>query len=149
MPVVTCVAFHQPWASLVAHGLKRVKLFNSTMRHRGPLGVYACRKVWPQTRLALNDPDVAAGLAGIGLKPDAFGLHGLHPDTPHGVVIGTVDLVDIVRADAATPRQRAELARYGDYSKGEWLWLLANARPLATPVRCKANKRPFPVDLPS
>jgi hypothetical protein len=66
------LSIHQPWASLIVHGIKTVENRKWRTNHRGPLLIHAGRK------LGRDNPHP-------GVQADDYGL------------IGSVELVDCVR----------------------------------------------------
>lgn len=123
------------WADAVIFGPKRVENRSWKTEYRGPLAIQAgaTRKGEPAARKLLLK---------AGYNP---------PDDPAtGVILGLVDLVDVVAYD----RQQAEL--FADFfdehglrkdvlAVGPWCWILANPRPLAKPVPCRGRQRLFTV----
>lgn len=72
------LSIHQPWADLIIQGKKTLELRNWTVKHRGPLAIHASQTI-----------DESACRAN-GIDP-----HHLSA----GVVIGIVELVDIIPLD--------------------------------------------------
>ncbi|WP_250572668.1 ASCH domain-containing protein [Nonomuraea sediminis] len=96
----------QPWAALLVAGIKDVENRSWPTPYRGRLLIHA------------------------GLKTDAEGFElmerlGVTLDGPllHGVIVGSVDLVDI-RDDSASPWA----------APGAHHWLLADAQPAVSPM---------------
>lgn len=92
----------QPWASLIIEGTKDVECRSWSHAHRGPLLIHSGQRI---DRDALE--------AGIG-----------RPGLPTGVILGVVDLVDIV-AEHHSKWAEPGYSRY---------FVLENPRPLAEPV---------------
>ena len=104
------LSIRQPWAHLIACGIKQVENRSRRTTHRGPLLIHASLR---------EDPggDQLAQKLGIEL-PD---------ELPRGGIVGSVDVVDVVN-DAPGPWA----------IEGQWHWCLARARELPfTPVRGK------------
>ena len=99
----------QPWASLIVGGGKDIE--NRTWRtsYRGKLAVHA-----------------GMGVDQDGMQQQAHLLEGM--DLPHGVVLGTVEVVDCVRGSVSPWAET-------DY----WHWVLATPEPLAAPVPAKGK----------
>ncbi len=116
----------QPWATLLATGEKRLETRSWQTRYRGPLAIHAAAAFpLPARRLCADEP-----LAG------ALGRHGyLGPgDLPRGVVLATCRLVAIRRVASATDVPQGDEARFGDFSIGRFVWVVADVRPLARPL---------------
>lgn len=96
----------QPWASLIVHGGKDVENRSWTTRYRGPIAIHAAARhvkgLEPLLWKAARRPTGKA---------------------PNSVVLGLVDLVDVVRGHPSAWAQ-----------DGCWHWVLANPRPLVTPI---------------
>jgi hypothetical protein len=106
----------QPWASLIASGVKRIENRTWTTRYRGPVAIHASLGREPKA------PDmVAASLRAVGIEATAaecdlrFGLSDR--TLPAGVIVGVVDLVDVVPA-AEVP------AADGAWVIGPYCWIL-------------------------
>jgi len=103
-------------------GIKRVENRTWRTHHRGRIAIHAGRN---RTR----DADARETLAAIGVEvPD---------DVPRGLLLGTVELVDVVEL-AAIDRQRT----LGDIASGEHPELLSD--PLATGPFCWVLTDPEP-----
>lgn len=144
-----CISVHQPWASLIAHGLKGAKAAPCRIRHRGLVGIHACRTRGGQTRDALMDEDLRAGMALAGIPHDPLSPEGFSVGTPFGVVVGTAELYGCVAVGDAEPEVLEDLRRYGDYGPGSHVWLFRDARPLAEPYPARGNIVPWREDLPA
>lgn len=99
------IVLRSPWAPLVASGRKTVELRTWSTRYRGPLLIVAGKGV--------DRADVAK-----------WG----HADSPRGVALCVVDLVDVRPATTAD-----EHAACGPIVAGEFAWIVANPRAV-TPV---------------
>jgi hypothetical protein len=109
-PVLT---IRQPWASAVLHAGKDVENRTWATEYRGRLWIHA-------------------GLAKGRAEPDAWAeAHGLwlpEERLPRGVIIGSVQLVDIVQ-DADSPWALAD----------HYHWVLRRPRVLVRPVKWKGS----------
>jgi len=131
------ITLHPVWAWAVIHGPKRVENRTWATRHRGPLLIHA------GGGNARADAEARAILEGLGVAvPDDDAL-------PRGVLLGTVELVDVVRLD----RRQGELFDLQSaipdpqsLATGPVCWILAGPRPLARPVPCRGRRRLFRVE---
>ena len=97
----------QPWAELIALGVKKIENRTWPTTHRGPLAIHAGR-----TTL---DVDTIAELQNAGITIPA--------DLAYGAVVAVVTVTDCIRLADLPP----DLA--GDpFAFGSWCWLLADAR---------------------
>lgn len=107
----------QPFAYLIAAGIKRIENRTWPTSHRGALAIHAGRS--PPDADALDD------LGRLGF-PIPAGL-------TYGAIVAVVELLDCV-ALANLPRDLA-----GDpFAGGPWCWILADARPVG-PIPCKGK----------
>jgi hypothetical protein len=128
------LSLHQPWASLVVDGHKRIETRSWSTPYRGPLAIHASKA------MTQDGWDLTAELAAGGIAFDA---------TERGAIIGMVDLVDVVRV--MPPRgdgphrgwhhdshrtgipigMRWDLTEFeqsvGDFTPGRFAWLLMSA----------------------
>lgn len=109
----------QPWASLIVAGLKRVENRTWRTNYRGSLVIHAAARV---------DPDAPAVLESAGIDPQAW------QDAPRGVLLGMVDLIDVIDLAAAGALAHDPLV-YGPYC-----WILANPRPLSRPIPARGHR---------
>ena len=112
----------QPWASLVAHELKKVETRGWEMRYRGPLAIHATAKPEPAVIRYLQMPRT---FGHVGVILDALAEIGVRNwlDLPFGQVLCTVDVVDCKSTDlAAAELDEREIAfgnRYPREDAGE------------------------------
>lgn len=137
----------QPWATLIAHGAKRIETRSWATSYRGPLAIHASKNLpgWVGD-IVRSEPQFANALG------DLFDPHGrVLGDLPRGCIIAIAELVSVKRIaeDSAgwgwrgpdgrvygyhlTDQERA----FGDYTPGRYAWLLADVRPLDAPVPAK------------
>jgi len=95
------LTIRQPWTSLILSGQKDVENRSWKTSYRGPILIHAA---------AATDRDAIK--AGIG-----------NPDSPTGVILGVVTLVDIV-TDSDSPWAE----------EGQFHWILADPKPFAEPI---------------
>lgn len=137
------ISLTQPFASLVAAGLKHVETRSWTTAYRGPLAIHAS-KAFPKWARELCHTEPFTALLGT--------LVGDLTQLPLGALVAVTRLVDVqpmtfhnlIEEQAfswITPdreqrtywldyRERA----FGDYQIGRFAWLLADTRALVQPV---------------
>src|ERR1035438_4171252 len=124
----------QPWATLVAIGVKRIETRSWYTHYRGPLAIHAAKGFpnWARAQ-CLFEPFVSA------LRPHCATLG----DIPRGVVLATCNLVgcrEIIHSVHPSlpegeyivdggPHGRIipppmPALEFGDYSDGRWAWIL-------------------------
>lgn len=127
------ISLWQPYASLVAHGLKRIETRSWSTSYRGPVLIHAARRyevdvyhtLWqrfPEVRDAwLGEPPRGALVAVARLadvRPMAWG--------------GRPRPADALVIDDQTRLERA----VGDWQPGRYGWVLEDVRPLDRPIPC-------------
>jgi hypothetical protein len=139
----------QPWATLVAIGAKRIETRSWSTSYRGPLLIHAAAGLGPVggfkglVRQCRYDPFKSvlrdAGAAGL--------ISEYIDDYPRGAIVAVAELCycQPMPDDGSigwnfngnewviTDQERA----FGDYTPGRFAWLLADVRPLATPIPAK------------
>jgi len=145
MPALT---LHQPWASLLALGVKPFET-----RSWSPLERYAVRQGFVGQRIAIHAgikriPDaeykevMKAALASYGAsRREASILASVMVDPPYGAVLATGTLIGAHQVVSVTDDGpvldngraiRDDLL--GDYSESRWCWEFGDVRPLDEPV---------------
>ncbi len=141
----------QPWATLIAHGLKRIETRSWETRYRGPLLIHAARKWTRELKSLCHREPFRTALTAIGYdSPDLM---------PFGAIVAVAELVDC-RPTSKPPRAgvpcdlldipgaahllddaRRWVERldereraFGDFSPGRYGWSLSNVRRLARPL---------------
>lgn len=155
----------QPWASLIALGVKTIETRSWSTSYRGPLAIHAAKGNCQAGQIGEFDveKDNPRGTA------PAFLLRG-PIDWPYrlplGEVVATCRLVDCVRTeriwwepdrfevkgryvewsryaglpDRCDARVAEEQRPYGDYSPGRWAWLLSDIVPRHQPVPARGGQ---------
>lgn len=113
------ISLWQPWATLIALGVKRFETRSWSTNYRGPLAIHAAKRQVDRTELNqyIVDALVRNGITGTGLLP-------------YGCIVCTVDLVDILYSHEA-PKSSffSENERFfGDYTPGRFAWRLDNVQ---------------------
>jgi hypothetical protein len=133
----------QPWATLVAIGMKQIETRSWTINYRGPLAIHAAK----------GFPKYARDICNSSIFADALETHGIgHPkDLPLGAIIATCELVHIKQMDEVIvfPGCKSyaynghewlfskEEKAFGEYSVGRYMWLLENIIALPSPIPAK------------
>lgn len=134
-----CITVWQPWAELIAAGVKRIENRGRNIRcHRGPTGIHAGLRFdvaalyLPHVRDALVDLGITTRDAGAGEAIDDFCNH---PRTAFGAIVAVADLTDSHHPTdrAIATRNPATCCRpWG--ADGQWHIELDNARRIPVPV---------------
>jgi len=112
-----CLSVRQPWASAVVLGFKNIENRSWTTTHRGLLLIHASVRTDPGWRDTPQAPLIRQ------IHPPSLWRH------VHGLIIGTVQLVDIVTSSDSP--WAAPAAKYH--------WLLGDAAVLDDPVAARGH----------
>jgi hypothetical protein len=112
----------QPWATLVATGLKKVETRSWSTSYRGPLAIHAARG-FPRIAREFAEGERARGR--------------LVADVPLGAVVAIARLVDVLPASEVKDEISALERGYGDYSPGRYAWMLEDIQALPEPIAAR------------
>ena len=118
------ITLTQPWATLVAIGVKQIETRSWRTFYRGPLAIHAAKSLpaWQSWRMGTPIRDVL----------EAHGIHSF-VELPLGVIVATCTLVRITRIYPDNVPAAPELY-FGDYTAGQWAWHLSDVKALDTPI---------------
>lgn len=112
------LTLHQPFASLVAHGAKRVETRGWSTHYRGPLAIHAGLRL---------DREARVHVLGILRRHG----HESEADLPRGAVVAIAELVDVVEMIPCVIANQTELEReLGDWRVGRFAWVLRGVRAI-------------------
>lgn len=156
------LTLHQPWASLIAVGAKRIETRSWSTKYRGPLAIHAGAKRPPTYRHSNIDSDLPLAFDLVAMascwewtehQDDPFHGGFYRWGGPLGAVVATCELVDVVTTDhpgelpgwialdtRGAPYVDANEATLGDYSPGRYAWLLDNIVALKEPIPAKGKQ---------
>lgn len=117
--MVKAITLWQPWASLIAYGLKTYETRTWSTKYRGPLAIHAAKREAIKYE-ALDWP--------FDVRTDVLARLGQPDYLPRGAVICICDLVDCRPTDVVGPELTNMNVFFGDYSPGRFAWELANVR---------------------
>jgi activating signal cointegrator 1 len=120
---------HQPYASLVAVGAKRIETRHWPTSHRGPIAIHAARRsvAWRPWHLAERMLDLAG-------HP-----HHRVDELPSGMVVATATLADVVLTQDLGSIPAREHA-FGNFARGRFAWVLEGIRPLRRPLTARGQQ---------
>lgn len=127
------ISLIEPWASLVAHGLKRFETRSWGTGYRGPMAIHASK-----SREAVAEPGYVEGLFEAAGLP----VPALWPRRPEDYPLGRVVAVTALDGcwrmtpEGIAARSRQEAA-FGAWSEGRFAWAFGAVRLLARPVPCR------------
>lgn len=125
----------QPWATLVALGVKRVETRSWRTAYRGPIAIHAGRTMPCRSgqRLEVGDWVVERYREGLLLRGPAGEMHRL----PQGVVVATARLEHVRAVDELGGWPPEPERSFGNYGPGRYAWLLGDVAPLREPLAAK------------
>jgi hypothetical protein len=153
------ITLHQPWASLIARGIKHIE----TRSWEPPRSLYGQRIAIHagMSPVKCTDPifnDLVACKLGVD-SPTEAPTTSLRNACPLGAILCTAVLEDawpVARREyndagelcAISPAgDSAPIDLWGDFSVGRWLWFLGDVQPLTTPIPTPGQQRFFEIDL--
>jgi len=124
----------QPWASLMAAGLKTIETRSWSTAYRGPLAIHAAKR--PLTR---EEKSLFYIWACHGLLPSDW----IDAHLPFGAIVAVVQLVRC--EPTGTFRVDRFNEAFGNYAPGRWAWITQNVRSLAQPIPYRGMQGLFDV----
>ena len=148
------LTLYQPWASLIACGVKTIETRSWATNYRGPIAIHAAKTVpraWEQQANALFDRFKDA-LRRVAL-PQLLDNGSYDLLLPAGAVVAVADLwacgeYNPTIGDLELPtRDRGDFAAFvkihendrltGNFGRGRFGWLLRKVRALDLPIACR------------
>jgi hypothetical protein len=159
IPVLT---LHQPWATLIALGVKTIETRGQGTKVRGRIAIHAAKQSPGRWYICGNDEMAAWAYDGWALGRVTDGVAHMQYHMPLGAIVATANLVDSVPMltdDDWRPRggyvmldgyghaklwpdgvDISDQVPYGDFRPGRWAWILDDIQPLAQPVQFKGGQ---------
>lgn len=136
----------QPWATLIAMGIKTIETRSWPTSYRGPLLIHAAKKrVNLERDLFPHMPQEH-----VWAWWDAMEVHCLTTaNLPYGKVVAAVILTDCVRCtpDTVAKIPGSELP-FGDFRDGRWMWAFSQYQPMDKPYAAVGRQGLFDLDEP-
>lgn len=154
------ITIHQPWASLVALGVKHIETRSWSTKYRGPIAIHAGLAKPQINYLSMGDYEIES-------DGRQFLLHDLNRSDrlwslDFGAVIATAELVDCLPIHSSSTAHPADpyicahasgglsifdggqgdisdQLPYGDFTAGRYGWWLENITPI-DPVRVRGRQ---------
>lgn len=128
-----CLSMYQPWASLLVYGFKRFEGRHWDTNYRGPLWIHAGSKEPDEATIKSVEAQYKKLYEGVDMPP-------FPQSYPTGVVIGVVDLQDVIDQKVYT---ETVPKKFTGESTSEHLFVVRNPRRLNVNIRCTGNKGIF------
>jgi hypothetical protein len=133
---VKALSLHQPWASLVASGAKRVETRSWRTSYRGPLAVHASARLPAGAAdLCSSEPFRWRLLASLLCREEDLDERPASV-LPLGAVIAVTWIEDVVPVEDSDHDE--EETAFGDFSPGRWAWELRDPICIA-PVAARGH----------
>lgn len=142
------ITIHQPWASLIACGAKKIETRGWATSYRGQIAIHAGKRPFDTTSYFDRELFRFADVLGL---PDIYSFDQL----AYGAVIAIADLVDCVLMDAFNLSPKGKVngvwlvngdymegneLLFGDFQPGRYAWMLANVRRIE-PAPARGRQR--------
>ncbi|MFL5313070.1 MAG: ASCH domain-containing protein [Myxococcales bacterium] len=135
----------QPWASLVAAGVKTIETRSWRSDYRGPIAIHAAKGLaglrgsWP---CAGANPTLDELGEFVDSQPrmldallDEYGQFFRAGELPRGAIVAVAVLVDIVStSDALGFDFIDDELPFGNFAPGRWAWVMSDVKPIKPPV---------------
>lgn len=121
------ISLHQPWASLIALGIKNTETRHWSTRYRGEIAIHAA-KAW----------DGKKKLAADQIRKKLKKRLKVLDDPPRGAIVAVADLFEVVEFGLAIPSWASlHDVLCGNFAQGRFGWRLRHIRALSEPVPVK------------
>lgn len=126
--LMKCLSLHQPQATLMALGLKKIETRCWKTSYRGPLVIHAAKKIELRPNLAIQFAIQKAGF--------------LPQDLPQGVLLCIGELIECRKITLHNRPEMPELA-FGNYTPGRYMWIFKDMSKLIEPIPYRGMQRIF------
>ena len=138
---ITTLTVRQPWATLLAHGIKHFETRSWRTRHEGLLAIHAATVFHAQDRLwAIQSPEICKLIAKCG-------YHNVL-ELPVGGVLAIGSLFGCHRTQQLVKVISQAERTLGDWSPERWAWRLDHVRLLQTPVWTRGYQGLWQCEIP-
>ncbi len=137
---VKAISLHQPWASLIAMGVKHYETRSWSTNYRGKLVICSAKKNTKQQRL---DYESLASILGIDLTQNSWEI------LPLGKAIAVCNLTDCIKMTPEFIEAQAESEQLcGHWEPGRFAWQLDDISLISPPIPIKGQQGLWDVELP-
>ncbi|MES2568656.1 MAG: ASCH domain-containing protein [Verrucomicrobiota bacterium] len=128
------ITLMQPWATLVAIGIKRIETRGWRTDYRGPIAIHAAKRFPRRARELCEQPAFR------------YALRGVRTPLPLGCVLCTCQLREIHLAQDLTSQTEFPFLRgddlltqfqFGDFADGRFAWMLSDVNQINPPIAAK------------
>jgi activating signal cointegrator 1 len=130
------ISLHQPWATLIAIGAKRIETRSWNTSYRGPLAIHASKEIPKYAReFAMYDEECRAALDAAGYTHYSM--------LPKGAIVAVCNLAQVLPtfkvrelpADWWNPSEK----HFGNYEAGRHGFLLVDVQRLIDPIPARGS----------
>lgn len=133
--IIKALSLHQPWASLIAVGAKRIE----TRSWGPPRHLVGQRLAIHATKRIVRFPDTR----GYGTFNEAV-AHHLGQDwtskIPTGAVVAVATLAGAKQIDLLTELPEGDELLFGEYELRRWMWALKDVRVVNPPIPIRGHQ---------
>ncbi len=138
---VRCISLWQPWASLMAVGVKTVETRGWYTEVRGEIYIHAAK-----TRHGITESDFTPGQESAMEKALGMPRARWGTDLPFGSLIAVGDLAEVLSGPAALARF-PEQEPFGGFDADRWGHVYENLRAIG-PIPCRGAQGFFFAEIP-
>lgn len=127
------LTLHQPWASLIAHGFKKIETRSWGTYYRGELAIHAAKDFPKYAKEAAHD---------MYANWNGFREMGYTVETlPRGYIVAKVNLVNCVPMTDANIEKVSNFERsLGFYEPNRCMWILEDIEQIDPPIPIKGKQ---------
>lgn len=129
------LSLHQPWATMIAIGLKQLETRHWSTNYRGPLAIHAAQK-WTKAQRTFTEELFNEDVVGHVLRQYGYTAPG---QLPFGAVVCTVRLAQVMITEHVVKshwmRVNSVERMLGDYSAGRYAWQLLDLKRFEQPIK--------------
>lgn len=145
MSEIRILSLWQPWASLIAVGLKRYETRHWETSYRGKVAIHAAKRIGWREELAV----IRLNVRGVVCREHIEQINRLFDnDLPLGAIVAVVDLSDCLKmrlpgnytqgcGEICVPYQTVLERTVGNWSPGRYAWKMDNVIALPKPIPYK------------
>lgn len=142
------ISLWQPWASLIAAGIKLVETRSWPIERRGPLAIHAAKHRLTRRQVDAMRRELHEVTA--LLYPDKY--CSVHPlmmldALPYGAVVAIVHVIACRDTNEVRERVSAQERMCGDFRPGRFAWMFERVQKLRSPVACRGAQGIFELPL--
>ncbi|HEX8575775.1 MAG TPA: ASCH domain-containing protein [Flavobacterium sp.] len=116
------LSIKQPWASLIAHGIKDIENRTWKTNFRGRIYIHASARTAEFIDLVSNPASNQLFIHSASLRDN----HDIFKTYPHAAIIGEVDIIDCVINHSSIWAEKSDWQEVGWTEKQIYNWVLAN-----------------------